>query len=194
MEQQDYEILPHQLLSDLKYDVEALKKKLSQPDTKMQELILEIESMKDSIHELNTVFKQAIEETKVEDPHQDIKTMREKMETVLSQNETIARGMVAISDKLEDFMGHTPKSAINQPPGLAKGIVAEIPAMAQSVPSNPGMPVHHTMGPPQMPGSRVAPPFGMDEKPPSLGEPSMDFPPPPPGDGGMKKKRVGLFK
>ena len=57
MAEDDYEILPHQLLADLKYDIEALKKRLSQPDSKMQELILEIESLKDSIHELNTVFK-----------------------------------------------------------------------------------------------------------------------------------------
>jgi len=192
MEQQDYEILPHQLLSDLKYDVEALKKKLSQPDTKMQELILEIESMKDSIHELNTIFKQVIEETKTEDPHQDIKTMREKMETVLSQNETIARGMVAISDKLEDFMGHSKPVPTNQPPGLAKGIVAESPTIAPS--AGPTMSGQHTMGPPQMPGSRVAPSVGINEQPPNLGEPSMDFPPPPPGNGGAKKKRVGLFK
>ena len=44
MADEEYEILPHQLLSDLKYDVEALKKKLSQPDAKANELILEIES------------------------------------------------------------------------------------------------------------------------------------------------------
>ena len=40
---QEYEILPHKLISDLKYDVEALKKKLTQPDAKANELILEIE-------------------------------------------------------------------------------------------------------------------------------------------------------
>ena len=39
MAEAEYEILPHQLLSDLKYDVEALKKKLDQPDSKANELI-----------------------------------------------------------------------------------------------------------------------------------------------------------
>ena len=60
MTEQEYEIMPHKLLSDLKYDVEALKKKLTQPDAKADELILEIESMKDSLHELTTIFERAI--------------------------------------------------------------------------------------------------------------------------------------
>ena len=61
MADDEYEILPHQLLQDLKYDVEALKKKLTQPDTKSNELILEIESLKDSVHDLNDIFKKALE-------------------------------------------------------------------------------------------------------------------------------------
>ena len=64
MAEEEYEILPHQLLSDLKTEVEALKKKLTQPDAKANELILEIESLKDSVHELNVVFEKAMEEMK----------------------------------------------------------------------------------------------------------------------------------
>lgn len=175
MAEEEYEILPHQLLSDLKYDVEALKKKLSQPDNKMNELILEIESMKDSIHELNNVFQKALEKTKEEDPYKTIKVLSEKMETVLSQNETIARGMVAISDKLEDF--------------ISKQIAVKQPAKGPS----PGLPVQHMMGPPKIPGARTAPP------PKMMGseEPNIDFPPPPPSATGpnRKKKSIsGLFK
>ena len=95
------EVVSHKLLSDLKYDVEALKKKLTQPDTKTHELILEIESLKDSIHELTAIFKKSLDEVKEEDLS---KTMKDKMDSITSQNETIARGMVAISDKLEEFM------------------------------------------------------------------------------------------
>ena len=187
-EEEDYEILPHQLLADLKYDVEALRKKLGSPDNKMQELILEIESMKDSVHELNTVFQSALEETKGEDPHKEIKLLKEKMETVLSQNETIARGMIAISDKLEDFMGqHSPSGKPSGPTVIPPGPISR----PTNMPSNPGaMPIQHTMGPPSS-GSRTAPPLGMNDAPPGLGEPSMDFPPPPPGP---KNKRMGLFK
>jgi len=90
MADEEYEILPHQLLSDLKNEVEALKKKILQPDTKANELILEIESLKDSIHELTNIFKKALEETKEEDLTRVIKAVNEKMEAVISQNEIMS--------------------------------------------------------------------------------------------------------
>ena len=102
---EDYEILPHQILADLKNEVEALKKKLTQPDAKAQELILEIESLKDSIHDLTMIFQKALEDMKQEgDAAQLMKALTMKIEAVISQNETIARGMIAISDKVEDFV------------------------------------------------------------------------------------------
>ena len=153
MENEQYEILPHKLLEDLKYDVEALKKKLSQPDAKMNELLLEVESLKDSIHELNGIFRKAIEETKGEDPANVMKLVDEKMQAVVSQNETIAKGMVAISDKLENFM--------NKQSGVATG-----------------GPVRHSMGGSQPhQGARMAPRPQMEV--PS----GMDLPPPPPNKG-----------
>lgn len=143
MGEDEYEILPQKLLSDLKFDVEALKKKLVEPDIKINELILEIESMKDSIHELNAVFEKALEETKEEDLTETIKSLNEKLENVISQNETIAKGMVAISDQLDDFM---------QRQQGAKPVTM----------------VQHTMGPPPMPQgiSRVAPRMDADVPPP----------------------------
>ena len=78
MVDEEYELLPHKLLADLKDDVELLRKKLNQPETKINELILEIESMKDSIHELNTVFAKALEDTNEEDPHKTIKILENK--------------------------------------------------------------------------------------------------------------------
>lgn len=173
MATEDYEILPHQLLQDLKSEVEALKKKLLNPDAKANELILEIESLKDSIHELTNLFQKALEQTKDDDVIRSVAVLKEKMETVVRQNETIAKGMIAISDKLEDWMRKNSLSG-----GPPQGISS----------------VQHSMGPPGMPGLRVAPPPQME--PPSFAAPSFnqsvnDFPPPPPAPG---KKRVGLFK
>ena len=171
MADDEYELLPHKLLADLKDDVELLRKKLNQPETKINELILEIESMKDSIHELNTVFAKALEDTKLEDPHKAIKVLEQKMETVLTQNETIAKGMVAISDKLEDFM--------------SKHNIVPQQKPAEHIVTAP--PTQHTMGAPPMSGSRVAPPPQMET--PSTG--GIDMPPPPPSAG--KKKKLGIF-
>ncbi len=115
---EDYEILPHQLLSDLKYDVESLKKKLMEPDAKSNELILEIESLRESIHELTSIFKRTLEDVKKDDTEKKVKALNDKIKMVVSQNETIARGMVAISDKLENFMKTS--SGIPPPPSIPK--------------------------------------------------------------------------
>tara|TARA_Y100000310_G_scaffold345531_1_gene466112 strand:- start:36408 stop:36929 length:522 start_codon:yes stop_codon:yes gene_type:complete len=170
----DYEILPHKILNDLKYEVEALKKKLTQPDAKANELILEIESLKDSVHELTTVFQKALATIQGDsDITKTVQLLNEKLTTVVTQNETIAKGMIAISDKLEDWMHKAPKNA---------------PTHSQSMPT---MPNQH--GP-----ARVAPPIhdmaSGAHMPPMIGNEHAGsqhgMPPPPPS----KPKRKGLFK
>ena len=181
MVEEEYEILPHQLLSDLKTEVEALKKKLTQPDAKANELILEIESLKDSVHELNVVFEKAMEEMKDEDAGETLKTIKEKLETVVTQNETIARGMIAISDKLEDFMK---KQSVTLP---ATPVRPSFPTASygQQMP-----PIRHDMGMPSSGPGRMAPiPMSI-----TAGD-EDNFPPPPPSFNGGRKRNVGgLFK
>ena len=183
MTNEDYEILPHQLLSDLKGDVEALKKKLSRPDSKANELILEIESMKDSVHDLNEIFNKALEDQKEEDIYLSIKKLNARIDEVVGQNETIANGMIAISDKLEEFMGkQTSTTAISTDP------IGGIP-LPNKVPSG-----QHTMGPPPIGGpGKVAPLPSMPSIPtgPTGG---LDLPPPPPNIGKKGKSRVGIFR
>lgn len=156
MTDSDYEILPHKLLSDLKYDVETLKKKLTHPDAKAEELILEIESLKDSIHELTNIFERAIEETKAEDLSKNIK---DKLDAVIRQNETIAKGMIAISDKVDDFVKENTQHKMEHKPSA--------------------MPVKHTMANQGMPARRMAPLPG-----PAM--PQIEVPVPP---GPLKKRQ-----
>jgi len=140
-ENNEYEVLPHQLLEDLKYDVEELKKKLTQPDSKTQELVLEMESLKDSLRDLQQVFHTALEQTKGEDVGQTISNLRQKIESVVQQNETIAKALLTISDKLDDFMQGGRKL-----PSLGGG--SALPQLTQ---------VQHQMGMPSLPGQRMAP-------------------------------------
>ncbi len=170
---EEYELLPHQVLMDFKNEVELLKKKLSEPDTKSQELILEMESLKDSIAELTTIFKKALEDVRSEDVYGKMGVLQEKVDAVVSQNETIARGMIAISDKLEDFMKR------------------------QGVSLAPFGGVQHTLG---VPPAMMAGPARMAPKPmmemPGVFTPPMemaepgdtDLPPPPPSG-----RRKGIF-
>lgn len=178
MANEDYELLPENLIADLKTEVEALKKKLMQPDSKMNELLLEMESLKDSIHELNLVFGKALEEMKSEDLGQIFSQVSEKMETVVSQNETIARGMIAISDKLENFMSKQGSFEIKNPgPSI------------NSFPQ-PIAPISHNLGQPFPTNSptRMAPPPNFSDFGP---ENDFNLPPPPPVKGAMKKNKLG---
>lgn len=162
----EHEHLPHSLIVDLKHDVEALQKRLAHPDAKAHELILEIESLKDAVHQLNVIFEKALKEMKDEDITKNFKNMLEKVNMVAAQNETIAQGMVALSERLDTFM--TRQLGRVSAPGISSA------------------PVQHAMGAPAMPG-RFAPRPEMSM--PSASE-QGGFPPPPPGPS---KKRVGLF-
>jgi septal ring factor EnvC (AmiA/AmiB activator) len=177
MDDDEYEILPRQLMADLKSEVEQLKKRLAQPDNKASELILEIESMKDSIHELNVVFQQALKETKEDDVIVKISDINRKLNDVLNQNEVIAKGMLAISDKVDEFIGRQQGASLSV-----------------SMPSSPSaMSIKHDIGAPAMGGSpsRTAPlPTISDNDTPNL---DVNFPPPPPSFT-QSKKRIGLFR
>ncbi|MBI4151476.1 hypothetical protein HY496_00770 [Candidatus Woesearchaeota archaeon] len=181
MDEGDYELLPHQVLNELKQDVEALKKRLSQPDAKINELVLEIESLKENIHQLTAIFQKVLEGTKVDDPSKSVRTLIEKTDAIVSQNETIARGMIAISDKLSEFM--------------ARQGVSGRPVIP---PASTPYPLQQPRAPPGVPG-RVAPrPMPMDllgqqMTPPPGAAPDLDLPPPPP-PAVDSKKRMGVFR
>ncbi len=180
----DYEILPHQLLEDLKFDVEALKKKLTEPEAKANELILEIETLKDAVHELNNVFNKALEHSKEEDAFKAIQRLNERIDTVVTQNETIAKGMIAISDKLEDFMHKNKSSVASHSTGssLTGGLVSH-----PAPPTMPGGPRLKGSGLPQAPMG-AAPAMGQHFV--THGSVPGGLPPPPsPG----KRKKRSLF-
>ena len=150
----EYELFPPKLLEDLKYDVEALKKKLSEPDSAIQDLLVEVEDLKTQLKELNNVFTEALQEIKEEDSIKLLNSLQSKVETVNTQNETIARGMIAISDKLEDFMK---KQKVSEP-GVSKVHIHEssnsVPRMA---PSPGDIPPPPTTGPSIPPPPAIKP-------------------------------------
>ncbi|MBI2666282.1 hypothetical protein HYX13_01585 [Candidatus Woesearchaeota archaeon] len=207
-ENNEYEVLPHQLLEDLKYDVEELKKKLTQPDSKTQELVLEMESLKDSLRDLQEVFHKALEQTKGEDVGQTISGLRQKIENVVQQNETIARALLTISDKLDDFMQGKRGTgfSLGSSPGSVNSSTGSF-SSPNSPPSAGGMQgMQHQMGMPSLPGPRMAPrpmggPSGFSGMPMASSSsssfsgsslsPVSDLPLPPAPPSGMKRK--GLF-
>ncbi len=175
-EEDDYEVLPHQVLEDLKGEVETLKNKLSQPDTKSQELILEMESLKDSIRDLQEVFHTALELSKGEDLSQTVRGLREKVEAVVQQNETIAKALLSISDKLE-----------------AAAVKKVAPAVNSMQPGQSQMGFPSVGGPRMAPRSPLGPsagPFGASPFSSSSAPMMPDLPPPP---APPLRGRKGLF-
>lgn len=172
MANEEYEILPHKILEDLKFDVEALKDKLMEPDNKAKELILEIENLKDHILDLQEVFDKALKTTDEEDPFKKMDKIEEQIIKVVKQNETIAKGMIAISDKVDEL-----SKKIDQKPAEPQFK----PEMKQ---------VNHNMGMPDTPFSR------MPDMTPKMDESESNFPPPPPsmGKSGQKKSLGSLFQ
>jgi phage shock protein A len=167
----EHRTLSHETLSDIKYDVDALKKKLHHPESQTQELILEIESLKDSVHEMNEIFKRALKEVKEDDASRTLKIITERLEAVVTQNETIAKGMVAISDKLEDFMHNQGASSIGG--SVASG--------------------RHIMSAPSMPGTSRNAPLPQMSSPSFSGMGGSSLPPPPVYSD-TERKKLGLFK
>ena len=130
------EVVPYQLIEDIRYDIEVLKKKLSEPDDKINNLVLEMDAFKQSIHELNDIFRAALRETKDED------ILKNQMAALLKQNETIASGIIALADKMEN--SHPVAAPASMPPPM------QAPAMPRSAPAPDPMP------PPPLPGKRNA--------------------------------------
>ena len=131
------EVVPYQLIEDIRYDIEVLKKKLSEPDDKINNLILEMDAFKQSIHELNDIFRAALRESKDED------ILKNQMSALLKQNETLAAGIIALSDKMD-----TPHPAQSAPKPMA-------PPM-QQMPRMPKPRMPEPMPPPPLPGKRSA--------------------------------------
>ncbi|MBR9682914.1 hypothetical protein GOV03_00030 [Candidatus Woesearchaeota archaeon] len=129
---------PHKILEDLKYDIEALKKKLSEPEAATQELVIEMEDLKSTLKELHGVFKEALQDIKEDDSIKLLNSLQNKIETVTTQNETIARGMIAISEKLEEFMrsqGHS--SGLTPRPPMPPPLPPHLTSPGMSSPEKP---------------------------------------------------------
>lgn len=193
----DYELLPHQVIGDLKDEVEALKKRLSAPDTKINELILEIETLKDGIHELNTIFSRVLQEIKGDDDVHDkkVQEIAAKVDSILAQNETIAKGMVAIADKVDDFINS--QGGMNSQGSMRSRAMSNQAGMSPMGPPMGMSGSQFNMGMPPMPGpGRMAPPPNFNDLPPLTPQSASDddFPPPPPGLADKKRSLGGIFK
>ncbi len=216
MQDDEYAIVSKKEFLALKKELERIKKNPLEGSDAGETLQGGIDNLNKSLNIMLEVFKQASEDMKLDEHDNTIVNkqmgpMNEKIDTLIDQNQKIAKGIVAIADmvkeKLEE-MGHdAPVLASAPAPAPAPAPVQALPPLSGGpgpapgmMPPGPGAPPGIPQGMPP-PGASLPPPEGMEA--PGTGLPPLTppgapqgMPPPgaPQGPGDKKTILGGLMK
>ncbi|RMD58018.1 hypothetical protein D6825_02240 [Candidatus Woesearchaeota archaeon] len=131
----EYELLPHKEIEELKEELAKLKEFEIAPSKKLHVSLIEVNKKLDK---LITIFEDAAHEMRVEEGglrfKEKFEPILERMNKILEQNSEIAQGILAIADMLRESRGEEaqmppglppiPEPALrsgNHPPGLQPG-------------------------------------------------------------------------
>jgi len=117
MDEEDYDIVPHREVTDLKKQIKELRSKKDKSYS--HELLNSMDALATSMDSMLKLFKEAAEDLKVEEKEHS--KIEENIDEVIEQNKTIAEGIVAIHDTIKDFIAkhHTTQMQV-QPAPLPK--------------------------------------------------------------------------
>lgn len=159
----EYELLPHKEIEDLKDELAKLKEFEIAPSKKLQVSLLELDTKLDK---LIAIFEDATHEMRIEEGGlsftEKMKPLLEKMNKILEQNSEIASGILALADMVKE----------KQAPKMEEPRLEPTPPMPMEMEAPMPMP------------PRRAPPVG--PIPPGV-PPGMPLPPMPP-----KRRTFGL--
>ena len=162
----DYEILPHKDILELREELRRLKAKPSE-----RTLQISMVELAGKVDKLINIFTEALEEIRVEEGgltfQEKMKPVLNRMEKILEQNSQIAEGIVALADMLGEMKVGVPAApAVPEEP--------ELPGLpgAEPMPPPGGLPPMPPGGPPPMPL-----PAGPAEPPAAKPLPSIPQPP-----------------
>src|SRR3989338_1029195 len=96
MDEEEWEVIPHKILADLRDEVHILKEKISQPSTR-KDMVDSMIDLKRSIDQMHSIFKTALE-TGEKDNTQDVMA---KLVAIEKQNEQIAQALVTVAELVE---------------------------------------------------------------------------------------------
>lgn len=161
MPEEDWELIPHKVLADLRDEVHLLKEKLNQPSTRT-DAIKSNDELRKSIQQMQKVFETALSQVDKEEDSD----VSKRLEAIEKQNEQIAKALVSIVDMVEGKS----RPKIPSPPTYAP----EPPRMNApvNIPPPPARPIQTQ----KMPSFPPRPPRRMPKV--DMNEPR--FPPPPP--------------
>ena len=195
MESDEYEIMPHKELMNLKTELKKLRTKGGKTASKVD--VETMDGLNTSIQELINVVKQASKEMKSEENEEaqilhKLTEAIDMMNTIVDQNEKIAEGIVTVAEMIKD---HFPAGTKSEPPPSRQpfGTIEGVPVLgAQEMPRQDRRRdvLPHRMpsslaepSPPQMAQQyQPQPTFSQPQQPPSqpFSQPSQPFPQQPP--------------
>jgi len=179
-EPEEYELLPHKEIEELKEELHKLKEFEITPTKKLRVSLVELNQKLDK---LLKIFDEARHEIRSEEIglgfKEKMKPIIEKMDKLLEQQADIAEGMVALADIVKEKK-KAPAPSFNRP-GL--NIQHHSPPETRSMPPRPAAP--GTM--PPRPTAPIPGPGNLPPRPPA--KPSAQRVPPAP----PRKKRFGII-
>ncbi len=129
MADEEYELLPHKEIEELKEELAKLKEFEITPTKKLRVSLVELNSKLDKLLD---IFEDAMRQVQVEEGgmtfHDKMKPIVDKMNKILDQNAQIAEGIVTMADMIKG-MGRAPAE---------KGF-PELPSRGIRAPPSPGM-------------------------------------------------------
>lgn len=205
-EDDEWEFVPHKAISDLKDEVQALKERLSKPQSPSGDLLDSMNELKASIRELHALFKNATDQIKQEEEEisigKTLQSLQDRIANIERQNEQIAKAMLVVADMIEDFKRHkseeqlAPKPMPRAPqrpmPRPQMQRQAPMPMRTPSPQPFPSLeelpePSLEDIPPPPFPGMRSA-----QQAPQMMPQPTGRIPPPPFANFPPPEKK-GLF-
>ncbi|MBI4148491.1 hypothetical protein HY490_04330 [Candidatus Woesearchaeota archaeon] len=127
--EEEYELLPHKEVTDLKEQLERLKTFEVAPTKKLTVNLIELNA---KIDRLLTVFEEASKQISVEEGglsfEDRMKPVLEKMNRILQQNAEIAEGIVAVADIVKEFKSVIESKGILGAPMLESPLTTSLPA------------------------------------------------------------------
>jgi len=107
MANDDYELVPGRIVSDLKRDMEELKRNPLGSTGSGKDLLQGIDNLNNSLSMMIDLFKEAAESLKLEEKEEEVLSkkidpMIEKLDSIIEQNKKIAQGIVAIADMISE--------------------------------------------------------------------------------------------
>jgi len=175
MAEEEYAIVSKKEFLQLKKELEKLKKNPLEGSEKGEDLKDSIDNLSTNLNSMMELFKEAADEMKLEERDREVVGKRlapieEKLDTLIEQNQKIAKGLVAVADmvreKLEEIEAKEAEKPEEKKPEMPPGPMPPGPSPGFGGPGFGPMP-----GAPQGMGGPMPPPGAPPGPPPAPGAP-----------------------